>query len=358
MLHEFLAQNRNEIIARSRVKVSERMAPRPTEVELRNGVPLFLDQLIVNLRRSPSGDEEIGRGAALHASELLRIGLTVAQVVHDYGDICQAVTELATEQEAPISADEFHTLNRCLDEAIAHAVTEYLRQRERSVSEEGTERMAVLAHELRNQLSSALLAFEALKSGKVAIGGSTGALLGRSLQGLSSLITRSLAEVRLEAGSQLRGRILMAEFIEEIEVAAAMEAKARGLQLTVAPVEYLLAAEADRLALGAAVANLLHNAFKFTRPAGHVSLVTRGTADRVLIEVEDECGGLPPGQAEDLFRPYEQRGTDRTGLGLGLAISRRGVQASGGDIRVRSVPGRGCIFTIEVPRLPVPAPAA
>jgi C4-dicarboxylate-specific signal transduction histidine kinase len=60
----------------------------------------------------------------------------------------------------------------------------------------------------------------------------------------------------------------------------------------------------------------------------------RTKADRVLIEIEDECGGLPPGKAEELFRPFERCGADKTGLGLGLAISRKSVGAYGGDIRV------------------------
>jgi signal transduction histidine kinase len=69
-----------------------------------------------------------------------------------------------------------------------------------------------------------------------------------------------------------------------------------------------------------------------------------------LIEVEDECGGLPPGGAEALFRPFEQRGADRAGLGLGLAISRQAIARHGGTITVRDMPGRGCVFVVEIPQ--------
>ena len=54
----------------------------------------------------------------------------MSQVVHDYGDVCQAITDLAVEAAKPISADDFRTLNRCLDDAIAGAVTEYGRERD------------------------------------------------------------------------------------------------------------------------------------------------------------------------------------------------------------------------------------
>ena len=100
------------------------------------------------------------------------------------------------------------------------------------------------------------------------------------------------------------------------------------------------------------VANLVQNAFKFTAAKSHVALRARAEGERVLIEVEDECGGLPAGATEALFAPFEQRGGDRTGVGLGLSISRRGVEANGGTLRVRDLPGRGCVFTIDLPRAP------
>ena len=111
-----------------------------------------------------------------------------------------------------------------------------------------------------------------------------------------------------------------------------------------------LAVEGDRQILAAALANVLQNAVKFTRPQGRVSLNTYATADRILIWVEDQCGGLPEGKTEELFRPFEQAGADRTGLGLGLPISRRGVEANGGHLYVRNIPGTGCVFTIDLPR--------
>jgi signal transduction histidine kinase len=265
--------------------------------------------------------------------------------------VCQAVTELAIELEASISADEFRTLNRCLDEAIAQAVTEHARLRELSLSERGTERLGFFAHELRNLLSNAQLAFDVLQGGTVGMGGSTGMLLGRNLVALRDLIDRSLVAVRLEAGLQRRERVPLAHLIEEVALAAPVHARARGLQLTVTPVAAGSAIEVDRPLVAAALANLLQNAFKFSRANGHVVLRTDTTTatGRVLIDVEDECGGLPEGRAEDLFLPFEQRGRDRTGLGLGLTIARQGIETSGGEIRARNLPGKGCVFTIDLP---------
>jgi signal transduction histidine kinase len=355
MLSQFLAQHRETIIANSRGKVASRAAPRATPVELETGVPLFLDQLIAILRAQESqggthSDLQIGLGAARHGKALQEIGFTVAQLIHDYGDVCQAITELAIKLNAPITADEFRTLNRCLDEAMAESVSEFGRQRELSISDDETERLGFFAHELRNLLSNSMLAFEVLKTGSVGVGGSTGTVLGRNLTRMRDLIDRSLAEVRLKAGIKKREPVRLAEFIEEVEVAATIEAKARGLQLTVTPVPPGVSVEVDRQILAAAMANLLQNAFKFTRPTGHVLVRTHADAERVFIAVEDECGGLV-GKPEDLFALFEQRSKDRSGLGLGLAIARQGVTANGGEINVRNIAGRGCIFTVELPRV-------
>src|SRR5580704_8581227 len=129
MLHEFLSANRSEIIARTRERVANRSAPRATEAELENGIPLFLTQL-VDMLRSPgleSGTAEMAQSATRHGNEMRRMGFTVGQIVHDYGGLCQAITELAVEKSASIGSAEFKVLNGCLDDAVAFAVTEFSR---------------------------------------------------------------------------------------------------------------------------------------------------------------------------------------------------------------------------------------
>ena len=361
MLHEFIARNRDEIITRCRAKVATRSVPPPTAMAIDHGVPVFLDQLRDTLRSGQTTSPEISQSAIQHGHDLLRQGFTVSQVVHDYGDVCQAITELAVELDAPIGTDDFRTLNRCLDDAIAGAVTEYGRERNQSgidgESARGSERLGFFAHELRNLMNTAIMAFEVLKTGDVGVGGTTGAVLHRSLMASRALVSRSLAEVRLTQGIQNREPFLVAGFIDEIVSASALDASARGVRLTAAPVEDGVTIQADRQVLGAVVANVLQNALKFTRPRTTVTLRVGASAERVLIEIEDECGGLPGGDVNELFRPFEQRSADRTGVGLGLAFSRWGAEANGGRIYARNLPSRGCVFTVDLPRLPVPAVA-
>src|SRR5678815_2327847 len=206
MLQDFITAHREEIILRCRAKVALRRMPAPIDAEILYGVPLFLDQLMDALRPDMGSNPAIGKSAVHHGHELLQRGFTVSQVVHDYGDVCQSITQLAVEKDASIGTGDFRTLNQCLDEAIAGAVTEYGRERIQSshddATTEGTERLGFFAHELRNLVSTAIMSYEVLKTGNVGIGGSTGAVLDRSLKGLRALINRSLAEVRLRRGVQ------------------------------------------------------------------------------------------------------------------------------------------------------------
>jgi len=283
---------------------------------------------------------------------LLKSGFSVGQVVHGYGDVCQVVTNLAQETNALISPEEFHTFNRCLDDAIAGAVTAYGEQRERELAYEGTERVGVLAHELRNLLNTAVLSFDAIKGGTVALGGSTSVVHARSLAGLRKLADRALAEVRLEAGQARFEPVLLAELIDEVHTSAALEAQGVNVQLEVDPVEAELTIQADRQLFSSAVSNLLQNAVKYSHLGGNVRLSAHATDAEVFIDVADSCGGLPPRAAEALFRPFERGGAKSPGLGLGLSIASSAVRAHSGELRVRDVPGAGCVFTIVLPRAP------
>jgi len=149
--------------------------------------------------------------------------------------------------------------------------------------------------------------------------------------------------------------LLLGEFIEEVGLVAKMQAEACGIDLSIpSAIDGDLAVDADRELLGSAVANLLQNAIKFTRSGGRVSLTTFDTGNRVLIQVSDECGGLPDGKAQELFLPFTQAGADRSGLGLGLTIALAAVRLNSGLLTVRDVPGTGCTFTIDLPKRPPP----
>ena len=371
-MRQFLLDNRSELIERCKAKVAKRPQRIATTAQLANGIPMFLDQLVrtlgaeedglvgesLKISGSPSGDSaalsEIGISAAAHGGELLRLGFTVDAVVHDYGDLCQAISDLAGERHAPFMIEEFRTLNRCLDNAIADAVNEFAAQRDarvaRARSAEENERLGVLVHELRNVLQTATLAFQAMELGLLPVGGATAGLLSRSLTSLATMLGESMSQVRGNAHAAADEIYSVAELVAEAARAAGYEAESRSCKLAVPPVDPSLSVCVNRGRILAALANLLQNALKFTHPGTEVRLSTSAEGKRVLIEVSDHCGGLAHGAAQTMFRPFEQSNKNRTGLGLGLYIARRGVEADGGTLSVRDVPGKGCIFTIELPR--------
>jgi len=353
MLQEFISTNRDSIISHTRELVGGRIWPAVSTNELEHGVPLFLQQLAETLRlestETPFPADAIGSTATQHGAELFAAGFTLSQVVHDYGDICQAITALAEEQRASVTLQEFHVLNRCLDTAIAAAVTEHARITAQQRTADETEHLGRAAHDLRYLLNTSLLAFQALKRGDVAINGSTGAVLGRSLVALRDTIGVALSEARLSSGKQRRERLPVVDLLDEIAASGILHSEYRNIRFTVDAVDPMLAVDADPQLLTSAVTNLLQNAFKFTAEGGHVSLRARAEQGRLVIEVEDECGGFPD-HGERSFEPFgDRRRSDRSGLGLGLSIARKAMHAHGGDIRIQNLPGKGCICVVEMP---------
>jgi signal transduction histidine kinase len=195
------------------------------------------------------------------------------------------------------------------------------------------------------------LGFDVLTSGAVGVGGATAKVLERAMARLNSLISRSLTTVRLEVGELHRERVTVATLFEEIEAAASLSAQRKGVMFSVTRPDEKVVLDVDVQIIAAILVNLVENAIKFTPAHGHVVLSARATADRVQLDVLDECGGLPTGAIENLFRPYEQLNQDRSGMGLGLMIARRGAEAHCGEIHVRDIPGTGCVFTLELPRV-------
>jgi hypothetical protein len=217
MLYQFVNSNRDELILRCREKVTKRFPPIGVPAAVEHGVPLFLRQLVDELQRDPAipartaadpgsaqAPSEIHCAAALHGAELLRLGYSVDQVVHDYGDVCQAITDLAVEQKAPIDTDEFRTLNRCLDNAIAAAVTAFGEARKirgDQQAENLNQRLGAFADEQRRLVEIAIHAYSAIRTGNIGPTGATGALLVQALGELRIVADRAVADIRLASAT-------------------------------------------------------------------------------------------------------------------------------------------------------------
>ena len=216
MLSEFLTSHRAELIRHCRQRMSKRFASAQVPSIVEHGVPLFLDQLVHTLEaerlttarpehepKASPVDSDIGRAATLLGEELLRLGHSVDQVVHHYGDVCQSVTDLAVKKNKVITTDEFRTLNRSLDEAVADAVTSFADAREAALLDQSTDlhqRLGKLAGEHGRLVDIALQTFAAIQTGYVGPAGATGTALVSTLQELRDLMDRALPEIRLLTG--------------------------------------------------------------------------------------------------------------------------------------------------------------
>lgn len=192
-LATFIDVNRDELIGRCRARVAERSEPPATDAEIDHGVPLLLTQLATELRRGAPRTDEISESARNNGHALLVRGLSVDQVVRNYGDVCQAVTEMAVETKTAISAEDFRTLNQCLDDAIAGALTEFARGQDRSRDGE--------LSELWSLVNSASVAFEALQSGRVGVRGATAGVARECLVALRAYVDRREVDAARAAGS-------------------------------------------------------------------------------------------------------------------------------------------------------------
>ena len=348
---DVIRDNREALERRSREIFLARAVRRPTEEELNHGIPILIDQVAESLNSDVGAvpEQAIEDVATKHGGHLFGLGFTIGELVHAYGAVCQALMELGGQRGAAFTPHDYELLNRILDVAIAAAVSEHERRGNEEIVRRDITNVAALAHELRNAVAAATEAFRIIREGSVGVGGHTADVLQRSLIRIAALTDRTVAEVRLQtAVAPLLETVRLIDVFDQISPLLAMEAAKREEALDIS-VDRTIDIRADRQLLTSAVSNIAENAIKYTHPKGHVSLHAHELDGRIVIDVEDECGGLSPGTEDLLFEPFTRGHRNRHGLGLGLSIASRAVQSMNGAIHVRNVPGKGCVFSIDLP---------
>lgn len=360
-LYQLLEDRRSEILEVCRGKMTEALDIAASEPLDRGLVELY-DELLEVFRLSLDGDSSLTRqrfvtatvtvaASRRHAQDSHRMGYTITQLVRGYGSICQGITEFAIESGTTITPGEFAQLNLSLDVAVAQAVEEFQTLGTRSAATDERVRVGELVHELRNYLTSAVLAHEMIRMGEVGVGGATSGVLSNALRHMREVIDRSIAELRLASKPDLGSNTFrIVAILSEVESSLAPESNAKliGLRVEADPA---LEMTGDEHLMVSAITNLVQNAIKFTGVGGKVWIRAFEDGGETVIEIEDRCGGLPEGMAETMFRPFVQGSDDRSGLGLGLAIVQRAAEANGCTLTVRNIPGLGCAFSLRTPTL-------
>ena len=350
-LHDFLRDRADSVIERWRHRLRERLGTDDlSRAELVDEMPAFVAELVAALDPArPSALPEDSQAAPQHGRQRWRTGFDVDEVVREYGLLGDTILEAVNDGGGTIPAREGRILLTSLHTGAAEAVNAYVRRRDEEQRQQGARHLSFVAHELRGPLSTAWTSLSIIRRTLDQAPTRAVELLDRSLTRLRELIDHVLVAGRLEAGvAPQYTRIAVHDLLHAVEFEATPQAEDRGLTI-VTDVPAGLEVDGDERLLHSAIGNLVRNAVKFSERGGTVTLRSSTRGAEVIIEIEDACGGLPPDVGPDLFEPFVQRASDRTGLGLGLAIVRQAIEAHRGTVELRDRPGCGCVFTVRLP---------
>ena len=212
--------------------------------------------------------------------------------------------------------------------------------------------LAAASHDLRQPVQSLLLFLSVLKERPELPTARTLGAMEQALDGLRSLLDGLLDVSKLDAGLVVANPIAMpiSLLMERLTTEYGPRAAERGLDFRMIGCDAVV--NSDPVLLERMLRNLIENALRYTERGG-VLFGCRRRGDRLHIEVVDTGVGIPAERQGDVFEEFFQVGNperDRTkGLGLGLAVVRRLARLLGHEVNLRSVPGRGSTFTLEVP---------
>ena len=311
----------------------------------------------------------LGLGPSLERSGMtLEIGSLLTVPMKMGKQLLGALTFVGTAEGRTYSAEELDLATKlashaavALDNARLHSEAVTLRAEALKASESKSEFLAQVSHELRNPLNAILGYVDLIEEGVYGpVNEQQHTALSRiiaSEKQLLVMINDLLSFFQVQSG-RLKFTVTdfpVDEFLSEMFVLIQPTMDVKRLTNRAVSCPPGLAVRADRERTVQILLNLLGNAVKFTPEAGEVWAVCEAKADSVMIHVIDTGVGIPDGQLATVFDPFVQ-GTDayvrRTGVGLGLAISRDLARAMAGEVTVESTPGKGSRFTLRLPRAP------
>jgi signal transduction histidine kinase len=354
-LSRLLHDRRAEILERLTQRIGrEHEDKEMSRGELWDHLPHFFDEVLAVLRTEEGSSREAAAANGIaasvaHGTQRLRVGFDLVEVLREYEILTECILDEVEAVGGSISTRAFRRVQRLLNAGRAQAVSTYIDRRDMEMTRTHSQHVAFIAHELRSPLMTAFLALTALRKNERSEDQWALGILTRNLNALRELIDQVLTADRLAGQILLRRESFdLRALVEQIVAEARLAAQQRHVEIEMWAPEVLLFSGDQRL-LRSAIGNVLGNAVKFTHEGSAITVRAERRDGGITIEVEDGCGGLPQGNAAQLFEPFVQRGEDRTGFGLGLAIVKQALEAHGGRVSVRNVPGKGCVFALDLP---------
>jgi signal transduction histidine kinase len=354
-LSSLLADRRVEILERWTQRIRwEHPDKDLSRGELWDQLPHFFDEVLGALhapRGSKGGDTvaDADTASVEHGTQRLRVGFDLAEVIREYEILTECILDEVNAVEGAISIEQLRRVLRLVNAGRVDAVSAYVERRGEDIARAHSQHVSFVAHELRGPLMTALMAVQELRQSvpqehEWALG-----MLSRSLVSLRDLINKVLTTERLDGRVQLTREALdLRVLLDQVVTENRLSAEQRRIKLIVRAAD-ALPCSGDRRLLRSAFENVLGNSIKFTQEGSTVIVTGQLREGAIVIEVEDACGGLPDGDTAALFKPFVQRGEDRTGFGLGLAIVKQAIEVHGGRVTVKNLPSKGCVFSLELP---------
>lgn len=354
-LSSLLADRRVDILERWTERIRWEHADKElSRGELWDQLPHFFDEVLEALR-APGGPgdsnpvADANTASVEHGTQRLRVGFDLAEVIREYEILTECILDEVSAVEGALSIEQFRRVLRLVNAGRVDAVTAYVERRDEDTAHAHSQHVSFVAHELRGPLMTALMAVQELRQNVSRKNEWALGMLSRSLATLRDLINKVLTTERLDGRVQLiRETLDLRALLDQVVNESRLSAEQRQIKLVMIAPDALPFSGDPRL-LRSAFENVLGNGIKFTREGSTVTVRARLQADTIVIDVEDACGGLSDSDAAALFRPFVQRGEDRTGFGLGLAIVKQAVEVHGGRVTVKDLPGKGCVFSLELP---------
>lgn len=362
-LAEMLIQRREEFIDRWMERFQSRLGPDVAPpMNALDSVPAFLDDIVAQLTEPLDELEASARRlSGAHGRHRFFAGTDLPTLVLEFETILDVVVDMVFDYGPKVHIAAWHRLYRWLFSGIKEAIDAYTAARDRQIEEQTSEHLSFLAHELRNPVTTLSLALQILQGRLPPADLRTAEVMHSNLERITDLIDQQLVSLRLQTGVPIRPLDLdVSEVLNYVATALESNAESKRQRIRVEAEPGLLLWGDPRL-IRSVLTNLLGNAIKFSPEGATIVLRARDTGSHVALGVEDECGGIPEGAMKEIFEPFVQAGTDRSGHGLGLAIVRQAVEAHHGELEVRNMPGKGCELTASFPvrpAAPAPGPAA
>lgn len=370
-LHTVLDQQRPQIIERFVRALRENSAhPRTSRAAVIDDLVFFIADLADALHSSVPPDKARARR---HGNRRHLLGFDLAALLREYSVLRRCILAVARESGATVSADEIALLDRTIDDAMSDAAMAYAEERDAEVARERAaleaERarlaeavasrddvLAIVSHDLRNPLTSIALgvaqlrrhADDPLRRERVLDS------IDRSAQRMTTLIEDLLAIAKIDSGllSLQLAPVPAGLLVEDALaiVAPLADAKSITLHSSIKGISGDVTLLCDRDRMLQVLGNLLGNALKFTPDHGSVNIAVTSDQGFAHVVVRDTGPGIPEESLPYIFdRFYQGPGRRRGGAGLGLAIARAIVEATGGRIGVESAWGNGSSFHFTVP---------